>query len=115
LSDQCDVLDLELGDLGEGSVISYEFLAMTYPVRVIDDDSVRNLEIQSKTTSSCGKNEDEKFGIGVEILQQGRSIVGFCAPVEAEVFVSTVQQEILHDIHNLRHLEEHQDLPVSNI
>lgn len=88
---------------------------MKYPVRIVDDDGIRNLEIQSKTASSCRKNEDEQFGIRVEILQQGRSVVGFGAAVETEVFISTVQQEILHDIHNLRHLEKHQDLPVSNI
>src|SRR5271170_7402766 len=83
---------------------------MTYPVRVIYDDCVRNLEIQSKTTSSCRKDEDEQFGISVEILQQNRSIIGLCAPIETEIFISTVQQEVFHDIHNLRHLEKHQDL-----
>jgi hypothetical protein len=40
------------------------------------------LEVQSKTTSSCRKDEDEQFGISVEILQQNRSIIGFCTPIE---------------------------------
>jgi hypothetical protein len=46
-------------------------------------------------------------------LQQRRSIVSFRAPVETEIFISTVQQEVFHDIHNLRHLEKHQDLSLA--
>lgn len=91
-----------------GSVLGLEIL-MGVPVGVVDDDRVGDLEIQTETAGSGGEDKDEEIGLRVEAFQQLRSIVGFGAAVETKVLVPAEEQKVLHNVHDLRHLEEHQD------
>jgi hypothetical protein len=71
------------------------------------DDRISGLQVQAKTSSTGGEDEDFVLGIrGVEELHMSGTILGLRATIEAEVFPVHHLQEILHDVHDLRHLEE---------
>lgn len=93
-----------------GTIFSL-FVHLRVPIRVKDDDGVRNLEIQAETTSFS--REDEDFLGGVLLrkpFEACRSILVLCTAIENQVWDLPVNEIELHDVNELRELAEYQDL-----
>ena len=81
------------------------------PIVLDEDDSVGSCQVETETTSTSREDEDLVIGVGgVEELNVAGTILGLRTTVKAEVFPTHNLEEVLHDVHNLRHLEEDEDL-----
>ena len=77
----------------------------------IHDDSVGGLQVETKTTSSRG--QDEHLDLRVRRVEEcDMPCTVFClrTTIETEVLPAHHLEEVLHDVHNLGHLEEDEDL-----
>ena len=75
------------------------------------DDSISGLQVQAKTTCTC--REDEDFVLRVLLVKQlheRRALLRLRATIQAKVLPSHHLEEVLHDVHDFRHLEEDKDL-----
>ena len=75
------------------------------------DNRIGSLQVETQTTSSCREDEDFDFRVlRIEVLHVQCTFLGLRATIETEIFPAHDLEEILHDIHDLRHLEENKDL-----
>ena len=75
------------------------------------NDSISRLQVQTKTTSTRGQDEHLDVRIlRVEQSDVSGTILRFRSTIQTKVFPIHHLQEVLHDIHDLRHLEEDEDL-----
>ncbi|KAH3663038.1 hypothetical protein OGATHE_004614 [Ogataea polymorpha] len=82
---------------------------MRIPVCVKDNNRVGSLQVQSQTTRSSRKKENKIWRIlRVEILQQCSTVISSSVSIQPHVMHSSESEEVLHDVHNLSHLEKHQ-------
>lgn len=80
------------------------------PVRVENNNRISRLQIQ--TQSSGPRTQDKDHDLGVFSVERGyvsRALFGLGAAVEAQVFPGHHLEEVFHDIHHFRHLEEDED------
>jgi hypothetical protein len=81
----------------------------------LHNDGIGGLEIQTQTTSSCGKNKDLIWRVWVvESRQQSLSIVGFSGTIKTTELPASMTKEIGNEGHDFRHLEEDQYLSISS-
>ena len=75
------------------------------------DNSVRSLQVETKTTRACRQDEDLVLRVGsVEESDVPSTVLGLRATIETEVLPAHHLQEVLHDVHHLGHLEENEHL-----
>lgn len=75
------------------------------------DDGISSLQVQTETTSTRG--EDEHLNVRVlriELLDVASTIFRLGTTIKTEVLPAHHLEEVLHDIHHLRHLEEDEHL-----
>ena len=62
---------------------------MWVPVRIKDDDCVRNLEVESQASGARAEQEDEVLGVGCrEQLQKMPPVLGLSRPIKTKVSVA---------------------------
>lgn len=75
------------------------------------DDGISGLQVKTKTTGARRQHEQVNVCVRViELDEEIRSLFWFGRTVEPEVLVSTIVEVVGHDVHDMCHLEEHQDL-----
>lgn len=77
------------------------------------DDGIGSLQVETETSSSSGKDEDLVGRVGgVKLGDEICSVVGLGGSIESKkaVSVSSVDEVVLEDVHDVDHLEEHEDL-----
>ena len=83
---------------------------MRIPIGIINDDCVRGLQIETETAGTGRQKETKYVRAGSIVLsEQLGTLVRFRRTVKSEVGDPTESEKVLHDVHDLRHLEEHQD------
>ena len=77
----------------------------------VHDDRIGRLQVETETTSPRRQDEDLDIRVlGVELRDVPGTVLGLRATIETEVLPVHHLQEVLHDVHHLRHLEEDEDL-----
>src|SRR5271156_329658 len=85
-------------------------ILMRIPIRVIYDDGVGSLQVKTQSTCTGGEQETEVFRVqSIELLEEVRPVVRLGGPVKPKIPVPSQAKEIFHDVHDLSHLEKHQD------
>lgn len=78
--------------------------------QVPHDDSVGSLQIKTKSTGPGGQDEDHVLRIwSVEHLDVAGTLLGFRTTIQPEILPTHHFQEVFHNVHDLRHLEENQN------
>ena len=77
----------------------------------VHDDSISSLQVETKTTGPSGEDEDLVLRVrGIEEGDVARTIFSLRTTIETEVLPAHHLQKVLHDIHDLCHLEENEYL-----
>ncbi len=98
-----------------GPVLGLEILVRV-PVRVENHNCVRSLQVEPQTTGPGREQEAEVLRVRcIEQLEHRLAVVGLRCAVQPEVLDPAEPQEVLHDVHDLRHLEEKQRAVVGGL
>ena len=77
----------------------------------LHNDGVGSLQVETETSCTRGKDEDLDWGVlSVEGCDIRCSLFGLGTTIESEVLPVLRLEEIFHDVHDLGHLEEDEDL-----
>ena len=74
------------------------------PIIVVENNGICCNQIDTQTTRSRGKNEDENIWISLELLYHEPSILELRRSIHSEVSVLLPYQEILQNVHHPCHL-----------
>lgn len=73
------------------------------------DDCIGGLQVQTQTTGTRREDEHLVLAVGiVERREQRLTVIRLCTTIQTTVLPTSVLEEIGHDGHDLRHLEENQ-------
>jgi hypothetical protein len=68
------------------------------PIRVVENDRIGTRKIDTKTTTSCGENEDKKFRIVVETFHKMLTLLDFGRSVQTNVRVTVKIQKMFQNV-----------------
>lgn len=92
-----------------GTVLGLKIL-VRIPIGVINDDGVGGLQVKTQPTRTSGEQETEVFRVhSIKLLEEVGPVVRLGGTVKSEIPESSQAKEIFHDVHDLSHLEKHQD------
>jgi hypothetical protein len=86
------------------------------PVRVIQDDSIGCHQVQTKSSSTSGNQEDFLVGVGRrEVVNLGLPVIKLCVSIKSTVLVLSGSAVIFKDVKHGRKPREDQGLRVVSL
>jgi hypothetical protein len=86
------------------------------PVRVIQDNSVGCHEIQTKSTSSCGDEEDCLLSVLTrKVINLNLTIIKLCVTIKSAVFIFSISTVIFHNVKHSCETGEYKSLRIISV